>query len=246
MEQIVAAAEIRKHLGELSDFAAVTALLPLTGLSVVDVGCGPGHVARELCGIGATVVCVEPDPVQAAKNRLATPVPGLSFIEARAEALPLETGTADGVFFFRSLHHVPIAQMDAALAEAARVLKPASGFLCVVEPAMTGSYFPVMRPYNDETKVRTQAQAALRRTAGRIFTDAEFFEYVQRPSYDSFASLVTRVTGQTFNNISRDRVETDEVRSLFEAGKVADNRYVFEQPLLLNLYRHPKHQIKPV
>ncbi|MDE8349261.1 MAG: class I SAM-dependent methyltransferase [Acidocella sp.] len=243
MEQNVSAADIRKHLGELSDFAAVTALLALAGLSVVDVGCGPGHVARELCGIGATVLCVEPDPVQAAKNRLASAVPGLSFTEARAEALPVESGSVDGVFFFRSLHHVPIDQMDAALAEAARVLKPASGFLCVVEPAMTGTYFPVMRPYNDETKVRTHAQAALKRSAGAIFADAEFFEYVQRPSYDSFASLVTRVTGQTFNNINREHVETDEVRALFNAGKVADNRYVFEQPLLLNLYRHPRHQI---
>jgi ubiquinone/menaquinone biosynthesis C-methylase UbiE len=240
MAHDVMTTEVRKHLGELSDFSAVTALLALAGLSVVDVGCGPGHVARELCGMGVTVLGVEPDPVQAAKNRLATPVASLTFVEARAEALPVESRSVDGVFFFRSLHHVPVAQMDAALAEAARVLKPANGFLCVVEPAMTGTYFPVMRPYNDETKVRTHAQAALRRTARAIFSDSEFFEYVQHPSYESFASLVTRVTGQTFNNINREHVETDEVRALFEAGKTADHRYVFEQPLLLNLYRHPK------
>ncbi|OYV24414.1 MAG: hypothetical protein B7W99_02475, partial [Rhodospirillales bacterium 20-58-10] len=208
MEHDVMTNEVRKHLGEMSDFTAVTSLLALAGLSVVDVGCGPGHVARELCESGVTVLGIEPDPVQAAKNRLATPVTGLTFVEARAEALPVKSGSVDGIFFFRSLHHVPVDQMDTALAEAARVLKPKTGFLCVVEPAMTGSYFPVMRPYNDETNVRTHAQAALRRTADEIFSDAAFFEYVQHPSYESFASFVTRVTGQTFNNINRDQVET--------------------------------------
>ena len=231
----------RKDLGERTDISAIGTLLLVNGLSVVDVGCGPGNVARELCALGATVLGVEPDPVQAQKNREAPPTAGLTFIEAGAEKLPIESGSVDGVFFFRSLHHVPIGHKEAALAEAARVLKPESGFLCVVEPAMTGTHFKVMRPFNDETQVRTEAQTALDRTAMQLFHSGELFQYVQYPRYQNFEAMVARVTGQTFTSIRRDSVETDEVRGLFEAGHSNDGDYVFEQPMLLNLYRSPTH-----
>ena len=170
----------RKDLGELSDVAAVTAMTSVTGLRVVDVGCGAGKTTRELAALGATVLAIEPDPIQAAKNREAEPAPGVTFFEARAESLPADSGSMDGVFYFRSLHHVPIDAMEAALAEAARVLKP-DGFLCVMEPGMDGTHFPVMRPFHDETRVRTAAQAALRNSAPRLFRAVELFRYVQYP-----------------------------------------------------------------
>jgi hypothetical protein len=49
--------------------------------------------------------------------------------------------------------------------------------------------------------------------------------------------MVARVTGHTFNAITRDMVETDEVRALFEQGRTEDGDYMFEQPMLLNFYR---------
>jgi ubiquinone/menaquinone biosynthesis C-methylase UbiE len=229
----------RKHLGECSDVAAAAALTSVAGLTVVDVGCGAGKTSRELAAIGARVIGVEPDPIQAVKNREAEPTPGVAFVEARAESLPVSSGSADGVFFFRSLHHVPVGAMEAALAEAARALKPETGFLCVVEPGMGGSHFPVMRPFHDETRVRDAAQAALERNAQRLFRQFDLYRYVQYPRYADFEALVTRVMGQTFNDIRRERVETDEVRALFEAGRTDRGDYIFEQPMLLDFYRGP-------
>ncbi len=230
---------VRKDLGDRSDIAAIRIVLPLQGLHIVDIGCGPGDIARSMVAAGATVIAAEPDPIQAEINRHAEPLAKLSFIEAGAERLPLELGSMDAVCFFRSLHHVPIGTMDAALAEAARVLKHGSGVLCIIEPAMTGTHFPVMRPFHDETRVRTEAQAALRRTASRLFRDAAQFQYSMTPRYKDFEAMVTRVTGQTFNNIRRDDVETDEVRALFEAGRTDDGDYAFDQPMLLNVYKRP-------
>jgi ubiquinone/menaquinone biosynthesis C-methylase UbiE len=227
------------ELGELSDVAAVGAVAALDGLHVVDVGCGPGDIARALVASGATVIAAEPDPIQAAKNRVASPLENLSFVEAGAEQLPVPDMSMDGVFFFRSLHHVPIEKMDAALAEAARVLKPETGFLGIVEPGMTGSHFQVMRPFHDETIVRTEAQAALARTASQLFQEETRYLYTMTPRYPDFEAMVARVTGQTFNNIHRDRVETDEVRAVFEAGRTAAGDYAFDQPMLLNFYRKP-------
>ena len=229
----------RKDMGELTDIGAIEALMSVKGLSVVDVGCGPGRVSIELCARGATVLGVEPDPIQAEKNCHAEPTAGLTFAEAGAEALPVETGTVDGVFFFRSLHHVPVAHMDAALAEAARVLKPTTGFLCVVEPAIAGTHHLMMKPFHDESKVLTAAQAALARKTSALFGEMSAYRYVQRPKYANFEAMVTRFAGNTFNDISREDVETDQVRALFEAGRVSEGEYVFEQPMLLNLYRRP-------
>ena len=230
----------RKQLGEKTDIEVIDELLSVTAMNLVDVGCGAGQSSRNLAARGARVLGVEPDPIQAEKNRQAPPIHNLTFVEARAEALPVDDNSVDGVFFFRSLHHVPTVQMDKALLEAARVLKPESGFLYIVEPAMTGSHFPVMKPFHDETTVRTEAQAALARTAAGLFKNHDYFEYMQYPRYDGFEALVTRVTGNTFNSIRRESVENDAVRITFEAGRTPEGDYVFTQPMLLNLYRGAK------
>ncbi len=241
---ITALEDGRTDLGELGDIEAIDRLcadgvITLEGHAVLDVGCGAGATSRELVARGARVTGVEPDPIQAEKNRAAEPAPGLTFVESHANALPVEPGSVDGVFFFRSLHHVPIAEMDGALRSAAAALKP-EGFLWVVEPAMTGSHFPVIRPFNDETRVRFAAQQALADTAVPLFAHMDAFTYMRRPRYDNFEAMVTRYTGQTYNRIRREDMETDAIRARFETGRTPDGDYVFDQPMLLNLFRGPK------
>lgn len=227
----------RKELDAQSDIEAIRSLMSVEGLDLVDIGCGAGATTRELVDMGARVLGVEPDPVQAARNREAEAVPGLTFAEAGAADLPVESGTVDGVFFFRSLHHVPAAEMDAALAEAARVLKPGTGFLCVVEPGMEGTHFPVMRPFHDETRVRSKAQAALARIPQDRFASRSFYRWVQHPRYPDFETMADRFASMSFNDIRREDVETPEVRELFEQGRTGEGEYVFDQPMLLNLYK---------
>ena len=80
---------------------------------------------------------------------------------AAGEALPLASESLDIVFFFNSLHHVPVAQQGPALAEAARVLKP-GGRLYIVEPLAEGPSHALMVPVEDETEVRARAYDAIR------------------------------------------------------------------------------------
>jgi SAM-dependent methyltransferase len=110
----------------------------VAGLRVLDLGCGEGHVARRLAGLGARVVGVEPtvallDAARAAER--AEPL-GIDYRPGSAEDLgpggpDLRDGTLDAVCAVLVLHHV--ADLDAVLAHVHRVLRP-GGALVVVLP----------------------------------------------------------------------------------------------------------------
>jgi len=233
MRDLISDAE---DLGEADEMDVIDRLVPVAGLNVVDVGCGGGRITRQLAERGAKVLGVEPDPIQAEKNRAAEAMPGLSFVEAPGQALPVDDDVMDGVFFSYSLHHVPREHMDGALAEAARVLKPETGFLYVQEPMLAGSMEAVYRPFHDETEVRTLAYTALRRVAAPRFAEARELRYRESVRYDSFATFVEEVAGTTYSEFPRERLDTPEVRAMFEAGRT-DDGYVFTRHNRVNLYR---------
>ena len=228
-----------EDFGETTEIDVVERLVPLAGLRVVDVGCGGGRVTKQLAQRVAEAVGVEPDPIQAEKNRAAEPVPGLSFVEAPGQALPFDDDSFDGVFFSYSMHHVPPEHMAGALAEAVRVLKPGTGFLYVLEPLLSGSMEAVYRPFHDETEVRTLAYDAVQRHATPRFTRAREVWYREPVRYDSYDDFVEDIVATTYSDFERAKVDTPEVRAAFEAGR-ADDGFVFTQHARVNLFHGPK------
>ena len=87
---------------------------------IVEAGCGPAPAARHLTGRAAPIVGVDLSlamlRIAAARN------PGLDCVGADVLRLPLRDASCRLVIFYYSLHHLPRAQLRAALAEAARVL----------------------------------------------------------------------------------------------------------------------------
>ncbi len=128
------------------------------GARVVEIGCGPGPVARSLAalpGVG-DVVGVDPSPIFLARAReLARDLPNLTFVEGDGQAVPLDAGTFDVVVFHTTLCH--IADPGQALAEAYRLL-PAGGRLAVFD----GDYTTVScgRGEHDPLQVCTDAVVA--------------------------------------------------------------------------------------
>ncbi|MGB1110739.1 MAG: class I SAM-dependent methyltransferase, partial [Gammaproteobacteria bacterium] len=173
------------QLGIATDLQALLSLIDPKGLTLLEAGCGDGSLARQLVGQGATVMGLEPDPVQATKNAQAEPMVGLSFHESPADQMPLEDASVHGVIFSLSLHHIPKPLMGPSLREAHRVLKP-GGFLAVVEPIADGSNNHVMELFHDEREVRDVAIEALERDAAPLFEQRQQYFYTTERRFGRF------------------------------------------------------------
>ncbi|MFQ5876163.1 MAG: class I SAM-dependent methyltransferase [Acidobacteriota bacterium] len=123
--------------GYLDTFAALTReTVPLlvegaqigSGSRVLEIGSGPGHVARALTESGATVTGVDfsPQMVKVARRRF----PEITFREADAEQLPFNAGSFDAVVSNFTVHH--LARPEVAFREASRVLVSGGRFAFVV------------------------------------------------------------------------------------------------------------------
>jgi SAM-dependent methyltransferase len=94
-------------------------LVPAPGRLTLDVGCGEGRLARDLARLGHRVVGIDGSLTMA---HAAASHPDVVTAAARADAaaLPFPDRIADCVVMFMSLQDID--QMEAAVAEAARVL----------------------------------------------------------------------------------------------------------------------------
>ena len=222
-----------EHWGASTDLAVLDRLVLVSRRSLIDVGCGGGALARALGERGAAVLGVEPDPVQAERNRAVPQTEGVTFAEGRAESLPAGDGTVDGVIFGRSLHHVPQAAMRPALAEARRVLAPGA-FVYVMEPVMKGPFSAVIKPFHDETEVRAQAREAVCDSVP-LFARAREVHYEIERRFESHDEFVGLFSGLTYNSYGADAVRSETVKRLFEAGRTDAGDYAFGQPMRVDL-----------
>ncbi|MBS1879303.1 MAG: class I SAM-dependent methyltransferase [Actinobacteria bacterium] len=106
--------------------AAVGWIVPPGARAAVDVGAGTGKLTRALAGRGLEVTAVEPSDEMRA--RLEAELPTVTALAGSGERLPLADGSADLVTYAQAWHWVDEA---AALAEAARVLRPGGRLACV-------------------------------------------------------------------------------------------------------------------
>ncbi len=104
--------------------AVVRGLAGLARPRVLDLGCGKGRIARRLEGYGARVVGLD------LSMRMIAEAVGLPRVRGSARALPFADGAFDAVVAVEVFEH--LGDVDAAIAEACRVLK-AGGRLIVVD-----------------------------------------------------------------------------------------------------------------
>lgn len=94
------------------------------GTRLLEVACGPGHVAAAAMARGATATGIDLVPGMIAEAHRAHP--GIEFREGDAEALPFPDQSFDAVICNFGMHH--FGRADRAMAEALRVLSPGGRF----------------------------------------------------------------------------------------------------------------------
>jgi len=97
---------------------------PLTGLSVLDIGCGGGLIAEPLTRLGARVTGIDADAetVRVARAHARESGLAIDYHHRLPEDLAREKGRYDAVLNLEVVEHV--ADRDAFLAAAARLMKP--------------------------------------------------------------------------------------------------------------------------
>nr|URG42902.1 PieB2 [Streptomyces conglobatus] len=103
--------------------------MDLTGLKVLDVGCGGGLLAEQFAAVGCRVTGIDPSKESLAAATAHARESGLE-IEYRhgvAERLPFADGAFDLVYCCDTLEHV--TSPDQAVGEAVRVLRPGGHYL---------------------------------------------------------------------------------------------------------------------
>lgn len=114
--------------GKPLDRAFLDAFVERVNGMIVDVGCGPGHVASYLATRGATVEGVDLAPEMIAEASAMHP--GLVFRVADMFALPYANESVGGIVAFYAIVHLHTGELAAPFREYHRAL--ASGGLCAI------------------------------------------------------------------------------------------------------------------
>jgi len=204
---------------------------------IIELGCGGADLSRKLLARcpACEVSALEVDERQHAKNLL-NPMPRLHFVQAGAQAIPFQPEAFDLALMLKSLHHVPLDQIDQALSQVHRVLRP-DGLLYVSEPVFAGALNEVMRLFHDEERVRAAAlqalQRALRSGAWEQLSETRFEMPVH---YRDFAEFEQRMVGVTYADHRLDGATLQRVRERFESNLSAAGAN-FMRPMRVNLLR---------
>lgn len=159
------------------------------GARVLDVACGTGFVARavrDALADGGTVTGVDLNPGMLEQARAAAP--DIDWHQAPADALPFPDGSFDAVLCQQGMQFFP--DLDAAVAECARVLAPGGRLVATVwAPLERSPYF--------------QAQQAVAAAIGGPEEGADFAA--------AFACSADRLTG-AFSAAGLGQVTVEELR----------------------------------
>jgi SAM-dependent methyltransferase len=199
-------------------------VVPLADARVIELGCGKADLSRRLVerGFVRSVTALEVDRRQHAANVAGNPPAGLNFVAGGAEAIPLPDAQFDLALMLKSLHHVPLDRLDAALQEIRRVLVP-GGWLYVSEPVYGGEFNEVVRLFHDEGAVRAAAyHAILKAEATGVLKHVGEHVFDTPLAFRDYEDFVNRMVRVTHSDIRLPDAIAGQVRERFNRSLTAD------------------------
>jgi ubiquinone/menaquinone biosynthesis C-methylase UbiE len=211
-------------------------LLYLEGATILELGCGKAEKTRIVASNAVSVLALEVDEMQLAKNLAITDLHNVRFAHGGAEKIPAPDASFDIVLMFKSLHHVPVGLMDSVFSEIPRVLKP-GGVAYISEPIYAGDFNEVLKLFHDEKAVREAAFAAEKRAiaSGRmaLVTQKFFLQPMHFADFAQFEEQVLKVT-HTEHRLSGETQK--KVRSKFQEYMTRDGA-TFQMPIRVDLFK---------
>jgi len=211
-------------------------LLSLDNKHIIELGYGKADITRNIAtnGIGRRVTAYETDETQHAENLKVADLPNVTFQYGAAEAIAQEDNSADIVFMFKSLHHVPIESMGAAFSEIHRVLNT-NGLLYISEPIFAGEFNDILRLFHNEETVRTAAfNAEKEAVASGKFKLVEQVFFNAPMHFEDFTAFEKLILGVTHTDFVLSPEVFDEVKKKFEGHLSADGVH-FKMPIRVDL-----------
>jgi hypothetical protein len=128
--------------------------------------------------------------------------------------------------------------MDAALAEAARVVGP-GGAVYVQEPVAEGAYFELVRPVEDETHVRAAAQEALARAGENGLRTEHELRFDAPVRLRAFGELRERLVLVDPARAERFAAQEERLRAAYAAVAGPGGGAELVSPTVVTLLRRP-------
>ncbi len=209
-------------------------LLHLVGAAVLELGCGKAEKTRIVAEQAASVLALEVDETQLARNLAITDLPNVRFAHGGAEQIPAPDASFDIVLMFKSLHHVPIDLMDSVFSEIRRVLKP-GGVAYISEPVYAGDFNEILKLFHDEKSVREAAFSAEQRAISSghlaLMQQKFFLQPMHFTEFGQYEEQVLKVT-HTEHRLSAETYE--KVRARFN-GHMSQVGVTFHMPMRVDL-----------
>lgn len=211
-------------------------LLVLDGKHILELGCGSAEITRNIAtsGTDRKITALEVDETAHEKNLQITDLPNVSFALSGAQDIPLDDGTVDVVFMFKSLHHVPLELMDQSLREIRRVLKQ-GGLVYISEPVFAGDYNEILRLFHDEQIVREAAFNKVKKVVDDgLFSLVEETFFNSPMKFESFSDFENNTIKATHSNHVLDEKLYNLVKQRFEKH-IGDGGAHFLMPIRVDL-----------
>lgn len=211
---------------------------------VLELGCGVAAKTRAIAKRFAPVrlTAAEVDLKALAQNKATQAgwefADNIQFVDYGAQAIAKPDASVDAVLMFKSLHHVPAADLAQAMREIRRVLKP-GGLAYISEPVFAGELNEVIRLFHDEREVRQLAFGAVCDAV-----DSGLLELVEqrffraRVKFQHFSQFANGIIHATHSSHDLSASLLAQVEAKFNSYASADG-FVFDTPNRVDLLRCP-------
>lgn len=211
-------------------------VLELDNKQIIELGCGSAMITRDIActGLNRNILAAEVDAAQHKKNSLISDLPNVSFVLAGAQDIPAEDSSADVVFMFKSLHHVPQDLLNSALQEIHRVLKPGA-YAYLSEPIYAGDFNTLISLFHDEKIVRENAFSAIERSIDKgLFSLSQQVFFNAPVFFEGFADFENLLINATHSEHQLSAKLHQQVKSCFMENMQEDGAH-FTAPMRVDL-----------